>query len=223
MRTTRHANDGSQAGERVTQDAAAWSKCRYLRSSIHLVFVAVGCASALVIAAGPAAAHGPCGCITPTAAAPGEQLVSNYPTIKIVWNPLPADLLIGPEYLTRDHVTGQPRLVLQEQPRPGTATFRVPATAPGRYLVLLYDGTEGGAHYSWDYITVRSGPRSPSSARPTVAATGPARPAGGLDAPVLVGLAAALVALLGAGVLVLARKHRTHSGSRTGRAGTGGQ
>ena len=171
----------------------------------------------------PHSRHGPCGCITPTAATPGEQLVSTYPTIKIVWNPVPADFLIGPDDLTRAHVSGQPRLVLQEQPRPSPATFRVPATAPGRYLVLLYDGTEGGGHYSWDYITVRSGPRPPSSTRPTAAATEPARRAGGLNGPVLVGLAAALVALLGASVLVLARRHRTHSGRRTGRAGSGGQ
>jgi hypothetical protein len=71
----------------------------------------------------PHSRHGPCGCITPTAATPGEQLVSTYPTIKIVWNPVPADFLIGPDDLTRAHVSGQPRLVLQEQPRPSTATF----------------------------------------------------------------------------------------------------
>jgi hypothetical protein len=223
MRTSRHANDRGQAGDgRGTQDAGAWSDCRLLHGSIRLVVVAVGWVSALVMAAGPTAAHGPCGCITPTAATPGEQLVSTYPTIKIVWNPVPADFLIGPDDLTRAHVSGQPRLVLQEQPRPSPATFRVPTTAPGRYLVLLYDGTEGGGHYSWDYITVRSGPRPPSSTRPAAAATEPARRAGGLNSPVLVGLAA-LVALLGASVLVLARRHRTHSGRRTGRAGSGGQ
>ena len=224
MRTTRHANDRDQAGGgRVLQDAGARSKCRHLHSSIRLVVLAVGCASALVLAAVPAVAHGPCGCITPAAAMPGEQLASSYPTIRVVWNPVPADLLIGPDYLARDHVSGQPRVVLQEQPRPGSATFRIPATAPGRYLVLLYDGTEGGAHYSWDYITVRSGLRSPPSARPTGAATGPARRAGGPDGPVLVGLGAAFAALLGAGVLIVARRHRTDRGSRTGRAGTGGQ
>ena len=212
MRTTRRVNARDKAGDGpVPQDDAVQVGCRYLPSSIRFLIVAAACASALLATAGPAAAHGPCGCITPAAATPGEQLVSNYPTIKVVWNPVPADLPIGPDYLARDHVTGQPRVVLQEQPQPGSASFRVPATAPGRYLVVLYDGTEGGAHYSWDYITVRPGPRSPSSARPTVAATGPARRAGGLAGPVLAGLGAMLVALLGGAVLVLVRKHRMDS------------
>jgi hypothetical protein len=159
----------------------------------------------------PAVAHGPCGCIKPAAATPGEQLASTYPTIRIIWNPVPADLLIGPDYLGRDHVDGQPRVVLQEQPRPALASFQVPATAPGRYLVLLYDGTEGGAHYSWDYITVRAGPRSAPSVGPTVVTTAPAR-RGGRGGLALAGLSGALLSLLGVGMLVWARKHRRNGG-----------
>ena len=212
MRTTRRVNARDNAGNGpVPQDAAVQVGCHHLPSSIRFLIVAAACASAVLAPAGPAAAHGPCGCITPAAAIPGEQLVSTYPTVKVVWNPVPADLPIGPDYLARDHVTGQPRVVLQEQPQPGSASFRVPATAPGRYLVVLYDGTEGGAHYSWDYITVRPGPRSSSSARPTVAATGLARRAGGLAGSVLAGLGAMLVALFGGAVLVLVRKHRMES------------
>jgi hypothetical protein len=163
----------------------------------------------------PAVAHGPCGCIRPATATPGERLASTYPTIKIVWNPVPADLLIGPDYLGRDHVDGQPRVVLQEQPQPASASFQVPATAPGLYLVLLYDGTEGGAHYSWDYITVRPGPRSAPSAGPTAVTTAPAR-RGGRAGLALAGLSAALLSLLAVGIFVWARKHRRDSGSLAG-------
>ena len=197
MRSTRRAND--------------------LRSSIRLPLLAAACTSALLSFAAPAAAHGPCGCVRPTVATPGRQLASSIPTIKIVWNPVRDDLLIGPDYLASDHVTGQPRVVLQDQPQPAPATFRVPATAPGRYLVLLFDGTEGGMHYSWDYIRVRSAPSSPASAQPTATTTAPARRAGGLGGPVLVGLAV-LMSLLGAGVLRAARTHRTQAGKRAGRA-----
>jgi hypothetical protein len=216
MRTTRHATDRDQAGcGRTPQNAGARTGRRHLRGGIRLLLLAAVCVSALPSFAVPAAAHGPCGCVSPAVATPGEQLVSSIPTIKIVWNPVHDDLLIGPDYLARDHVTGQPRVVLQDQPQPAPATFRVPATAPGRYLVLLYDGTEGGAHYSWDYIRVRSAPRSPPSAPPTAAATAPARRAGGLNGPVLVSVAA-LMLLVGAGVFVSARKHRTDGGNRAG-------
>jgi hypothetical protein len=61
---------------------------------------------------------------------------------------------------------------------------------------------------SWDYIRVRSAPRSP----PSAATTAPARRAGGLDGPVLASLAA-LISLLGAGGFVAARKHHTHAAS----------
>jgi hypothetical protein len=72
-------------------------------------------------------------------------------------------------------------------------------------------------HYSWDYIRVRSAPRSP----PSAATTAPTRRAGGLDGLVLACLAA-VISLFGAGGFVVARKHRTHAGKGAGRDGTGG-
>jgi hypothetical protein len=189
------------------RDAGARAGRRHLGNRVRISVLASACASALLMTAVPAVAHGPCGCIRPATATPGEQLASTYPTIRIVWNPVPADLLIGPDYLGRDHVDGQPRVVLQEQPQPASASFQVPATAPGRYLVLLYDGTEGGAHYSWDYITVRPGRRSASSAAPTVVSAAPAR-RGGPGGLALVGLCAALLSLLAVGMFVWAPKQR---------------
>jgi hypothetical protein len=91
------------------------------------------------------------------------------------------------------------------------ASFQVPATAPGRYLVLMYDGTEGGVHYSWDYITVRPGSSSASSTGPTVVTTATAHQ-GGRGVPVLAVLSAALLALLAVGRIVWARKHGRDSG-----------
>ena len=181
-----------------------------------LVLITV-CVSALVVGAIPADAHGPCGCIKPTAATPGERLVSSTPTIKIVWNPVRDDLFIGPDFLVRAHVAGQPRVVLQEQSQPGLATFTVPATAPGRYLVLLYDGTEGGVHYSWDYITVRSAPRSPPSTQQGTSMTAHGRRRDGLQSRVVLGLAVALLALLGVGIFVGVRKYRTDGGTHVER------
>jgi hypothetical protein len=192
----------------------------HLRSGIRLLVLAAASTSVLLRLVVPAAAHGPCGCVSPAVTRPGEQLVSSVPTIKIVWNPIRDDLLIGPYYLARDHVTGQPRVVLQDQPQPASATFRVPLTAPGRYLVLLYDGTEGGVHYSWDYIRVRSAPRSPLSTQSTARTTAAARRAADLDGPALAGLAV-VISLLGAGVFVSARKHRTRGGKRARHDGAG--
>ena len=210
MKTTRRADE--QAGGEVAQAAGARPGRRHLDSRVRVFVLAAGCASALLVTAVPAVAHGPCGCIKPASATPGEQLASTYPTIKIIWNPVPADLLIGPDYLGRDHIDGQPRVVLQEQPQPALASFQVPATAPGRYLVLLYDGTEGGAHYSWDYITVRSGPRSAPSVGPTVGTAAPTR-RGGRGGLALAGISGALLLLLGVGMFVWARKHRRKNGS----------
>jgi len=44
--------------------------------------------------------------------------------------------------------------------------FVIPdATSPGRYLVALYDGEEGGAHYTWASYQVTAGAASGASPR----------------------------------------------------------
>jgi hypothetical protein len=72
--------------ERAPQDAGARAGRHHLRSSIRLVLLAAASMSALPSFAVPAAAHGPCGCVSPAVATPGEQLVSSIATIKIIWN-----------------------------------------------------------------------------------------------------------------------------------------
>jgi hypothetical protein len=100
------------------------------------------------------------------------------------------------------------------------ASYRVPAVPPGVYLVLIFDGSEGGSHSTWDYFHVLgaapSAAERPAAAERRVAAkrraagssterTGSdgdlALPA--LGASVLTGL------VIGAGaVAVLGRRHR---------------
>jgi hypothetical protein len=33
-------------------------------------------------------------------------------------------------------------------------SFRVPKARPGRYLVIVFDGSEAGQHYTWDFVRV---------------------------------------------------------------------
>jgi hypothetical protein len=77
------------------------------------------------------------------------------------------------------------------------ATFAIPDVAPGQYLVALYDGGEGGAHYSWDTLTVLR-----EDERVTGRATG-TPPSGGVAVPTFVGavLAAGCAGLIGGAAL----------------------
>lgn len=34
--------------------------------------------------------------------------------------------------------------------------MRVPDVPPDRYLVALFDGSEGGTHYTWSYLNVEA-------------------------------------------------------------------
>ncbi len=153
----------------------------------------LGCIIALVLVAlavGPdgAHAHGPCGCLAPASGPPGTA-VSTSAAYKVVFNPDRTDLGIGPKSLWQDHRVGvTPTVVFRvaytysDLPLRRTVRFRVPAAAPARYLVSIYDGSEAGAHYTWDYfeVTERSsaatgGPVSESSRSPIGPAAGVSR------------------------------------------------
>ena len=121
----------------------------------------------LLALAARADAHGPCPtCLSPHRVAPGGQLQIDYPTFRAVLNPTREQLSLGPKpycygcqlKLWRDRVPGQPAIVLGTwRPRRDRATVRVPTTMqPGRYLVALFDGSEGGTHYTWTYIDVQT-------------------------------------------------------------------
>ena len=123
-------------------------------------FVAVA-ASAFAVSAGPASAHGPCACLMPASGATGTTVSAATGAYKVVFNPDRTDLGIGPPSLWAAHRPGVvPTVVFRSEykysdlPLRGPVEFRVPVAPPGRYLVSIYDGSEGGAHYTWEYFRV---------------------------------------------------------------------
>lgn len=128
---------------------------------------------ALLIAlawAAPASAHGPCGCTEPVVAERGREVVTSAGYL-VVWNPGREWFVggAGPPSLAGAHRADAPSRVvlLRERPLyprlPRRARFRVPRdTLPGLYLVLVFDGSEGGAHATWDYVHVPDGDAAPA-------------------------------------------------------------
>jgi hypothetical protein len=160
--------------------------------SLCVVGAVAVCAGGLPVE--PASGHGPCGCLTPASGPAGTTVSAAVGAYKVVFNPDRTDLGIGPRSLWADHRPGlAPTVVFRstyryaDLPLAGPVEFQVPAAAPGRYLVGIYDGSEGGAHYTWEYfrVTGRGG-----EAPPTAEATGHSMPT-----TVLVGLTALLAGL----------------------------
>lgn len=150
----------------------------------------------LVLLPVPARAHGPCGCLVPSEGPPGTKVRVAYPIYKVIFNPDRADLAYGPDTLWDQHHGGPPVTLFRQTWRYSKrslndgGTFVVPRVAPGRYLVAVYDGGEGGQHYSWETFTVLRGDSKP--AKP------PAAPGFSADGvPVTLFIGAVLVALLG--------------------------
>lgn len=118
---------------------------------------------------GAARAHGRCGCLKPESGPAGTRVTAGYPIFKVIFNPDRSDLGIGPHALWKDHRGPPPMMVYRETWRysgralNGGRAFTVPRVPPGRYLVALYDGGEGGQHYSWETFTVTGS----AAARPT--------------------------------------------------------
>jgi hypothetical protein len=112
----------------------------------------------------PVRAHGPCDeCVKPDAARPGQALVVRYRTFKAVVNPTRRQLTRGPKPycygcrlgLWRSRVKGVPAVGLgQWRPPRRTVQLEVPSVPQGRYLIALFDGSEGGTHYTWDFIRI---------------------------------------------------------------------
>jgi hypothetical protein len=126
---------------------------------------------ALIAAAAPtsAVAHGPCGCLEPRMVPRGEPVRitggpgrgqaggAGYPAYRVIFNPRPADLIVAPEYLASAYRADVATTTVLSRPRrepTRKGTFHVPRVPPGLYMVLIFDGGEGGAHSTWDYLHV---------------------------------------------------------------------
>ena|SRR5215210_1499837 len=142
---------------------------RTVRAGAFVLGVTLG----MLVLPAPASAHGPCNCSFPQLGDPGVRVTTRSPAYKIVFNPRPADYqaeMASAGYASAYRAGAPTATVLSRSVRKPVrrATFRVPEVPPGVYLVLIFDGSEGGTHSTWDYFHV-FGPAP--QARPTAVST----------------------------------------------------
>lgn len=89
---------------------------------------------------------------------PAQPEGVGWPAYRALFNPRPSDFGIAPDYLASAYRADVPTTTVLSRPRrkpTRKGRFRVPAdTPPGLYMVLIWDGEEGGAHNTWDYLHV---------------------------------------------------------------------
>jgi hypothetical protein len=51
----------------------------------------------------------------------------------------------------------QPPQILAEPPERQQLRFAIPDVPPGEYLIVVYDGSESGLHYTWETFSVTAG------------------------------------------------------------------
>jgi hypothetical protein len=118
----------------------------------------------------PAKAHGPCRCLSLDEAPPGTviKIPASYGAVEVLWNPNPQELsnpaLVGSRWARFFHPDRRTTSVAR-QPEPGAIRFSVPRVPDGKYLVVIFDLSEGGPrnHYTWNTFTVRRGARLPAT------------------------------------------------------------
>lgn len=115
-----------------------------------------------------AVAHGPCRCLDPVLTQPGDKVriepengqvgMPGVPAYRVVFNPRPSDFGIAPSYLASVYRADAPTTTVLSRSRhepTRRGRFRIPTgTPPGLYMVLIWDGGEGGSHNTWDYLHV---------------------------------------------------------------------
>ena len=196
----------------------------------------VGVAGVLLAWLTPSAvAHGPCGCVDPRVSEAGGQIRiaslathrspegRGYSAYRVLFNPRPGDLGIAPGYLASAHRADVATTVVLDRPRrqaTRNGRCRVPErTPPGLYMVLIFDGGEGGAHNTWDYVHVidpddedQAGLVRAGSERPRRAAGAAGVPGGGAGSGMpgwlLLGSVGAACLLIGAAASAMARRRR---------------
>ena len=119
---------------------------------------------------------------------------------KVIWNPAPSESHRADSRGPRKRLPAQTRRppsswTDRATTPPKHPSFRVPsATPPGIYLVLIYDGSEGGSHATWDYVQIRGRPEPTATASGSSGADGGGQ--GALAAAFGVGVCASLVSLV---------------------------
>lgn len=194
--------------------------------------MAVACTAALggsLVQASAASAHGPCGCLDPVVTPAGKPVrvgpeqrqfgTEGVPAYRIMFNPRPSDFGIAPGYLASAYRPDAPTTTVLSRSRDKAtrrARFRVPQpTPPGLYMVLIWDGGEGGSHNTWDYLHVvdldeRDDPGATEGEQPP--ATGETRedpepPVGPSSSwPAIAGVGVAGIALVIAGAVAFRRR-----------------
>ena len=119
----------------------------------------------VVLGGNSAHAHGPCHswCLSIRHGPPGATVTIERTTAyKIVWNP---DLEPFVSLWLQSHRAlyhpKQATRTLVSLPRPRERVrFKVPDVPSGRYVMIIYDGSEGGSHYTYARFIVEKAPRS---------------------------------------------------------------
>jgi hypothetical protein len=178
-------------------------------------------AATIAVLAPPAFAHGPCGCLTPELGDTGVRVrIARTTAFKVIFNPTPVEYggaMRDAGYASAYQPTAPTATVLSvsRNQRKRNRRFRVPDVPPGVYLVLIFDGSEGGQHKTWDYFHVLGPPPEtlePASreAREPASATDGPRPARP-DTAVLAGLALGLAALAVIGRIAGAKRRAANA------------
>ena len=125
----------------------------------------------LALATLPARAHGPCGavgssCLEPYEGPPGTVVTTvDFEGVLALWNPRPNVLALGVPGSSKVcdiecaaakpvYHLDLPMVVLDQAPDRSRLQFVVPDVPPGKFVVVMYDGSEGGFHYTWDTFKV---------------------------------------------------------------------
>lgn len=123
---------------------------------MRLAFAAV----TALLAVSEAQAHGPCRCFRPDSGSPGtEVIIEQTNAFRVVWNERGDSLdRLYAEYYSPE----APSILLFRSAQPQkNVRFRVPDVPVGRYVVKVYDGSEGRQHYTWAFFEVSRASRLP--------------------------------------------------------------
>lgn len=126
------------------------------------LIAALGVAAVLVSPL-PAEAHGPCrtgaqtsGCLEPPSGPPGTRVtILGTAVYRAVWN---ENVPYDSQSLYRRAARTLELLNIRESPLSTEVArrvqFVVPEVAPGDCPIAIYDGAEGGSHYTWDVFSI---------------------------------------------------------------------